>query len=112
MLNVISLHCAVLIPALLVCKRVFYGNAPMQQQGWVLFVALMQPAAVLIDHGHFQYNSISLGMAVSLLHVISMTHKEAVSPPSCHTAFRPHIDQLAFLGRLALLQQLELGMRS
>lgn len=31
----------------------------------MLFAALLQPAAVLIDHGHFQYNSISLGLAVS-----------------------------------------------
>jgi hypothetical protein len=30
----------------------------------MLFAALLQPAAVLIDHGHFQYNNISLGLAV------------------------------------------------
>ena len=27
-------------------------------------MVLLQPAAVLIDHGHFQYNNISLGFAV------------------------------------------------
>lgn len=27
---------------------------------------LINPALILIDHGHFQYNSISLGLAVSL----------------------------------------------
>ena len=27
-------------------------------------MVLLQPAAILIDHGHFQYNNISLGFAV------------------------------------------------
>jgi hypothetical protein len=31
-----------------------------------LGVTLLQPALVLIDHGHFQYNSIALGLSVRL----------------------------------------------
>ena len=58
---------AVLFPALLACRSAFYGKAPMAQRDWVLVGSLFQPAILLIDHGHFQYNSISLGLAVRLL---------------------------------------------
>ena len=30
----------------------------------MFLLVLLQPALVLIDHGHFQYNSVSLGLAV------------------------------------------------
>ncbi|PRP83837.1 hypothetical protein PROFUN_08952 [Planoprotostelium fungivorum] len=40
-----------------------------------LFVALMQPALMLIDHGHFQYNSVSLGLSLwSLVFLQSGRH--------------------------------------
>ena len=58
---------AVLLPALLACRSAFYGKAPMAHRDWVLVGSLFQPAILLIDHGHFQYNSISLGLAVRLL---------------------------------------------
>lgn len=28
-------------------------------------MALLQPSLVLIDHGHFQYNSVCLGLAIA-----------------------------------------------
>ena len=31
---------------------------------WAAILTLLQPAAVLIDHGHFQYNNIALGLTV------------------------------------------------
>jgi alpha-1,3-glucosyltransferase len=31
---------------------------------WTLILALAQPALILMDHGHFQYNSVSLGFAL------------------------------------------------
>lgn len=55
---------AVFFPAVLLCLRVFDGNKTLQERQWWLLVVLLQPAAVLIDHGHFQYNNISLGFAV------------------------------------------------
>lgn len=57
-------HAAVFFPAVLLCLRVFGGNKTLQERQWWLLVVLLQPAAVLIDHGHFQYNNISLGFAV------------------------------------------------
>lgn len=32
---------------------------------WALTACLFQPALILIDHGHFQYNNIGLGLTVS-----------------------------------------------
>lgn len=55
---------AVFFPAALLCLRVFGGRKTVQEKQWWLLVVLLQPAALLIDHGHFQYNNISLGFAV------------------------------------------------
>ena len=38
---------------------------------WIVLVALTQPSLVLIDHGHFQYNSFSLGLALWAFYYIS-----------------------------------------
>ena len=35
-----------------------------QRHLWLLLTALTQPALLLIDHGHFQYNTTSLGLAL------------------------------------------------
>jgi hypothetical protein len=43
--------------------RVFYPAQPAAQHT-MLAAALLQPAAILVDHGHFQYNNISLGFTV------------------------------------------------
>jgi alpha-1,3-glucosyltransferase len=31
---------------------------------WTILLALVQPAIVLIDHGHFQYNTVALGLSI------------------------------------------------
>ena len=56
---------AVLVPAVLACSSAFHGHSKPGPKAWLLALALLQPAALLIDHGHFQYNGISLGLAVS-----------------------------------------------
>jgi len=39
---------------------------------WLLLTALSQPALILIDHGHFQYNTISLGLALWSFHFMTL----------------------------------------
>eukprot|EP00658_Telonema_sp_P-2_P070237 TRINITY_DN59815_c0_g1_i2.p1 TRINITY_DN59815_c0_g1~~TRINITY_DN59815_c0_g1_i2.p1 ORF type:complete len:525 (-),score=112.50 TRINITY_DN59815_c0_g1_i2:200-1774(-) len=52
----------ILLPALWLFVSSFYrAEPPSRRLGWLL-VLLLQPALILIDHGHFQYNGISLGL--------------------------------------------------
>lgn len=61
-----DLRCAVFLPAVLAASAVFgQGRTPACESAMAA-AALLQPAAVLIDHGHFQYNNICLGLAVSI----------------------------------------------
>jgi alpha-1,3-glucosyltransferase len=49
-------------PAAIACAAA-YTSAP-QDRVAVLGTMLFNPALIIIDHGHFQYNCISLGLAV------------------------------------------------
>lgn len=60
----IVVHAAVYFPGVLACVAVFGAGQPPEQRLWLLTASLLQPALLLIDHGHFQYNCISLGLAV------------------------------------------------
>lgn len=66
-----SLCSAVLLPAVLACRHVFYRGRP--AAGTLMVAAvLLNPASVLIDHGHLQYNGISLGLSVR--HALSLSN--------------------------------------
>lgn len=55
------------VPAVVVGLRRYariQGTAPWEAS-IALVASLMQPATILIDHGHFQYNTIMLGFAVA-----------------------------------------------
>lgn len=54
------------------------------QKFLVSALMLLNPAQVLIDHGHFQYNSISLGLAVSL-HSMGCHPAQPYALPSSQT---------------------------
>eukprot|EP00775_Hariotina_reticulata_P013468 gene13468-13594_t len=72
--TVIMSDVLVYFPAALLASHVFSststssGNTPRaggdQRQLFTLCAMLLQPALVLVDHGHFQYNCISLGLTV------------------------------------------------
>ncbi len=51
-------------PAALAAAAVFGRGLGPARQAAALAAALLQPAALLIDHGHFQYNHLCLGLAV------------------------------------------------
>lgn len=64
-LSVIVSDCITYIPGVLLFFGVFQGA---DKHDGILF-ALIQPALLLIDHGHFQYNGVSLGF-VTLAYIL------------------------------------------
>ena len=42
------------------------------KQYWAFLIALTQPAIILIDHGHFQYNTVALGFSLWAVYFISL----------------------------------------
>uniref|UniRef100_A0A7S4AAV7 Alpha-1,3-glucosyltransferase n=1 Tax=Pseudo-nitzschia australis TaxID=44445 RepID=A0A7S4AAV7_9STRA len=65
-------HKAFMRGTVLVLDLLIYGQAVWQStyEGnrrslWTILVALCQPAILLIDHGHFQYNTVALGLSIA-----------------------------------------------
>eukprot|EP00951_Prasinocladus_malaysianus_P017363 scaffold136776_cov48-Prasinocladus_malaysianus.AAC.1 len=48
-----------------------YAGHPSGSRWWMVAVFVLQPAALLIDHGHFQYNNIGLGLVAGAAAAIS-----------------------------------------
>ncbi|KAH8970911.1 hypothetical protein BDL97_02G113800 [Sphagnum fallax] len=70
--TVLSSDILVFFPAVLVFVALYYRQHANQEQAWALAMILLQPALMLIDHGHFQYNCISLGLAVGAAAAVIM----------------------------------------
>ena len=60
-----SVQRAVFFPAVWLCASIFVKANSTEGRFSIMAVALFQPAAILIDHGHFQYNNLGLGLSVS-----------------------------------------------
>eukprot|EP00980_Cylindrotheca_fusiformis_P027347 scaffold20053_cov117-Cylindrotheca_fusiformis.AAC.4 len=54
-----------LFDLLIFCTAVWYSSFRQDRRSlWAILISLCQPAILLIDHGHFQYNTIALGLSV------------------------------------------------
>jgi alpha-1,3-glucosyltransferase len=109
------------IPAVVVCvrhfARIYHINA--WESSIALTAILMQPATVLIDHGHFQYNTVMLGFVVATISSIlagrplwscvffvgalgfkqmALFYAPAVAAYLVGICIFPHIDILRFIG--------------
>mmetsp|Transcript_32802 Transcript_32802/g.93084 ORF Transcript_32802/g.93084 Transcript_32802/m.93084 type:complete len:243 (-) Transcript_32802:1507-2235(-) len=100
-----------LIPAALLAHRVF-AVGPSITDWWPLAAVLLQPAAALIDHGHFQYNNIGLGLTMaaaaavalgwdctgSVFFCLALNHKQGVGGDAGRDSHWkiPHHDQPCF----------------
>ena len=47
------------------------GASSSSWKWWIFVMALSQPSILLIDHGHFQYNTVSLGLALWSFHFVT-----------------------------------------
>ncbi|KAL4458164.1 hypothetical protein ABPG75_013029 [Micractinium tetrahymenae] len=89
--TVLASDAAVFLPAAAAAAAAFStGGSTTRQRLAVLVALLFNPAAILIDHGHFQYNCIGLGLALggaaaaaagrevlaSVLFSLSLNHKQ------------------------------------
>ncbi|CAH9067209.1 unnamed protein product [Cuscuta europaea] len=91
--TVLSSDVLIFFPAVLYFMKVYYSGKPGQQKthlAWHIAMILLNPCLILIDHGHFQYNCISLGLAVaavcailcdrdlvgSMLFTLALNHKQ------------------------------------
>lgn len=45
-----------------------------QMQIFFLIIMLLKPDVILIDHGHFQYNSLILGLILTAFYLIKKRH--------------------------------------
>ncbi|KAJ8750081.1 hypothetical protein K2173_013996 [Erythroxylum novogranatense] len=67
--TVLSSDALIFFPAALYFVLVYYGNHPVSIGHksnilWHITIILINPCLILIDHGHFQYNCISLGLVI------------------------------------------------
>lgn len=67
--SVITSEYFVYIPAVIICLRHYSRNqgTGTTSNSIALVAILMQPATMLIDHGHFQYNTVMLGFMVAAM---------------------------------------------
>ncbi|KAF8158135.1 ALG6, ALG8 glycosyltransferase family-domain-containing protein [Crassisporium funariophilum] len=63
-MSVLVLDAVVYVPALLMFARTWQGSRSKRTQELSLLALMLQPALLLIDFGHFQYNSIMLGFTL------------------------------------------------
>mmetsp|Transcript_3274 Transcript_3274/g.4511 ORF Transcript_3274/g.4511 Transcript_3274/m.4511 type:complete len:511 (-) Transcript_3274:2683-4215(-) len=60
--SVLLFDLLVYFPACYLFIKMYYRKISVQM--WGLMLLLLQPCLILIDHGHFQYNNISLGLTI------------------------------------------------
>jgi hypothetical protein len=68
--TVLSSDILVFFPAVLVFVALYYRQHANQEQAWALAMILLQPALMLIDHGHFQVLPL-LSIQLIALHFIT-----------------------------------------
>ncbi|XP_062027161.1 probable dolichyl pyrophosphate Man9GlcNAc2 alpha-1,3-glucosyltransferase isoform X2 [Rosa rugosa] len=72
--TVLSSDALVFFPAVFYFIVVYYTgrnqSGRMYGRAWHIAIILLNPCLILIDHGHFQYNCISLGLTVGAIAAI------------------------------------------
>lgn len=69
--TVLVLDLLVYIPAIVWFTRLWWTSRSRRTQNIALLTILLQPSLTLIDNGHFQYNSVMLGLTVLSLNLLN-----------------------------------------
>ncbi|KAG5648420.1 hypothetical protein DXG03_004994 [Asterophora parasitica] len=72
--TVLALDLVVYIPALIMFAWTWQGSRSKRTQNIALLTLLFQPALLLIDSGHFQYNSVMLGLTLLAINFFALGH--------------------------------------
>ncbi|KAJ7784548.1 glycosyltransferase family 57 protein [Mycena metata] len=70
--TVVLLDALVYIPALIMFTRVWQATRSKRTQNLALVTLLFQPALLIVDFGHFQYNSVMLGFALLAINFFAL----------------------------------------
>ncbi|TFK52429.1 glucosyltransferase, partial [Heliocybe sulcata] len=65
--TVLAFDTLVYLPAVILFTRIWHSNRSLRTQNLALITMLLQPALLLVDFGHFQYNSVMLGFTLLAL---------------------------------------------
>lgn len=76
--TVLTSDAIIFFPAALYFIAVYYNGRKDEDLVWAHAMILLQPCAILIDHGHFQYNCISLGLTVGAIAAV-ISNRELVA---------------------------------
>ncbi|EFJ17714.1 Dol-P-Glc: alpha-1,3-glucosyltransferase [Selaginella moellendorffii] len=112
---------AIFFPAAIAFVAAYYRQRSHEERVWVLALILLQPALILIDHGHFQYNCLSLGLAIGaaaavisrweivacVLFSLSLNHKQMSMYYA--PAFFSHLLGISLRKKYPVLNVLKLG---
>ncbi|RCI03957.1 Glucosyltransferase-like protein, partial [Rhizopus stolonifer] len=72
--TVIVSEALVYIPAVLVFCQIVYGSNGYLKKHMAAVLILMQPGLIMIDHAHFQFNSVMLGLALWTINCFLTKH--------------------------------------
>ncbi|KAJ7212099.1 glycosyltransferase family 57 protein [Mycena pura] len=71
-LTVVLLDAVIYVPALVMFTRIWEPSRSKRTQNLALATLLFQPALLLIDFGHFQYNSVMLGFTLFAINAFAL----------------------------------------
>ncbi|KAH1031632.1 hypothetical protein J1N35_043806 [Gossypium stocksii] len=80
--TVLSSDVLIFFPAVLyfvlVYRSIRFGTGQNNDVTWHIAMILLNPCLILIDHGHFQYNCISLGLTIAAI-AAALSQKDLVA---------------------------------
>ncbi|KAI0354906.1 glucosyltransferase [Trametes cingulata] len=72
--TVVAFDTLIYLPALFMFTKSWQGTRSSRRQELALAILLFQPALILIDFGHFQYNSVMLGFTLLAANFFALEH--------------------------------------